>query len=271
MLPILTVILCLVLLLLLTIGVFLYASGLFEHVCCEIKRPPVLCEASTYAYKVHDGPYAEAGYLFTEAYSIDPKCIQCAIKYEKIAESDGPPIPSVVGSLLRTTDPDCREAFAKAGFTITRLEPIEEALVASFPHISFLSIRIGAARVYGNMNAYIQEHNLKVDTFIELYDGEWIHYLGLISDSEKFKLPPSCESSDSSVVVPTDQNETDGPDQSEPVGEHGDCPVETLTSSTELPDYKPCAPAEPPPSNGESDESEADFEKISDASIIPTV
>lgn len=70
----------LLLLLLLTIFVLFYSSGLFVGVTVERRSPPVLANEVTLAYKIHTGSFNEAGYLFTEAYALNSKCIQCGVR-----------------------------------------------------------------------------------------------------------------------------------------------------------------------------------------------
>ncbi|KAF8567546.1 hypothetical protein P879_06269 [Paragonimus westermani] len=201
----------LVVLLLLSIFTLLYISGLFENIPVSVRTPPVLSSSVTLAYKIHEGPYAETGYLFTEAYSVNSKCPQCGIKYEYSRESEAAPKFSVVGALLSNDDVDseCRQAFEKAGFRITQLPVVSQAVCASFPHTSVFSIFIGSNRVYRHLQTYIEENQLKVNTFVELYDGQWIHYIGLLKDEDKFKFDTEIDSrtTDTKIIKDTEADQ----------------------------------------------------------------
>ncbi|CAL8104117.1 unnamed protein product [Calicophoron daubneyi] len=177
----------LVFLLILTVLLFLYLSGMFSGLKVSAKVPGVLADKVVYAYKVHDGPFAEAGYLFTEAYSIYPDCVQCGINYVKEGKSDDASTHSVVGAFVCSTE--CANLFLKAGFKLTQLPPVTDALCISFPHNSVLSIPIGAGRCYSHLREYLEERHLQANTFLELYDGEYIHFIALLKDSDKFGLP----------------------------------------------------------------------------------
>ncbi|KAA3677464.1 uncharacterized protein DEA37_0004638 [Paragonimus westermani] len=190
-----TAIFLLVVLLLLSIFTLLYISGLFENIPVSVRTPPVLSNGVTFAYKVHEGPYAETGYLFTEAYSVNSKCPQCGIKYEYSSESEAAPKFSVVGALLSDDDvgSECRQAFEKAGFQIAQLPVVSQAVCASFPHTSVFSIFIGSNRVYRHLQTYLEENQLKVNTFVELYDGQWIHYIEIDSRTADTKITKDTE------------------------------------------------------------------------------
>ncbi|THD23779.1 hypothetical protein D915_003067 [Fasciola hepatica] len=203
----------LLLLLLLTVFVLLYTSGLFVGVTVERKQPPLLGGEVTLAYKIHTGSYNEAGYLFTEAYALNSKYVQCGVRSvsanlsENVAGPESEPEPeperSAIGAILPSgTEADASDIFVKAGFQLARLPRVTDSLVATFPHVSFLSVAIGSRRLFNCMVNYVKENELKVNTLLELYDGQFIHCVGLFDkDDAQFRQLIERSSSASENVI----------------------------------------------------------------------
>lgn len=222
-------ILILLLVLLLTIFVLLYSSGLFVGVTVERRSHPVFANEVTLAYKVHTGSFNEAGYLFTEAYALNSKCIQCGVRSVgevspvDVAESKLEPglERSAIGAILPAgSEADAADVFVRAGFQLARLPRVTDSLVSTFPHVSFLSVAIGSRRLFSCMTNYVKEHNLRVNTLLELYDGQLIHCVGLFEEDEaKFRrLIEQPSSTSESIVdekfetleIPSSTEKTDG-------------------------------------------------------------
>ncbi|KAF7259688.1 hypothetical protein EG68_03065 [Paragonimus skrjabini miyazakii] len=175
--------------------------------------------------------------------------------------SEAAPKLSVVGALLSDNgvDSECRQAFEKAGFRIAQLPVVDQAVCASFPHTSIFSIFIGSNRVYRQLQAYIEENQLKVNTFVELYDGQWIHYIGLLNDEDKFMFGAEIDNPTADTgtikVAETDQFPT--------------C-VENLEALQDLPGEENQQMSNREDST-DSDDLDAGFEKITDMPSLDEV
>ncbi|KAF5404321.1 hypothetical protein PHET_02142 [Paragonimus heterotremus] len=175
--------------------------------------------------------------------------------------SEAAPNLSVVGALLSDNgvDSECRQAFEKAGFRIAQLPVVAQAVCASFPHTSIFSIFIGSNRVYRQLQAYIEENQLKVNTFVELYDGQWIHYIGLLNDDDKFTFGPEVNSCTADTEVIKDTEADQSPTCVENLEALQDLPVEENQQMSNRED------------STDSDDLDAGFEKITDMPSLDEV
>ncbi|VDK39967.1 unnamed protein product [Taenia asiatica] len=132
------------LLLICTIALLCYISGIFQSADLSISSDiPYLKDGATFYYKTNIGSYSSLGGLFTEAYSIAPGITQCGVYYDDPGKAAAKDCRSAVGVILTESSGDVAENFEKHGFKKFFIPPIKDALYGSFPHVSFLSIFIG--------------------------------------------------------------------------------------------------------------------------------
>ncbi|CAH8457418.1 unnamed protein product [Dicrocoelium dendriticum] len=268
MLPYLYAVALLFFLLLTTVGFFIIASGLLYKIAIRLQAPPHLLHGALFAYKHHYGKLDDAGYLFTEAHYLAPECVQCGIKYGDEIHDESLCKRSVVGAFL-TEDLECRRAFEQAGYQFAQLPPVREALVASFPHISFLSILIGSKRSYQHLNTHISELHLKVNTYLEIYDDRWIHYVALITDEEQFVFPPDEDRipPDAAPSLVLESLDSDAVGTPKPIVTSPDEPRALLIDGHNK--HLGVQSADDSDDSADAKELEASFEKIIDISGIP--
>nr|VZI44621.1 unnamed protein product [Spirometra erinaceieuropaei] len=72
------------------------------------------------------------------------------------------------------------EKLKSNSFREFRVPPVHEAVYAQFPHVSFLSIPLGAWRVLPAVRKYAQDLGRDVSVMFEVYDDQTIHYIGLL-------------------------------------------------------------------------------------------
>lgn len=136
------------LLLICTIAVLLYVSGIFQSVDLSISSDiPYLKGGATLYYKANVGSYSSLGSLFTEAYSIAPGIMQCGVYYDDPGKVVAKACRSAVGVILMEDSADLAEDFEQHGFKKLLVPPIKEALYGSFLHASFLSTFIGIWKI----------------------------------------------------------------------------------------------------------------------------
>ncbi|KAL5963523.1 hypothetical protein TSMEX_008772 [Taenia solium] len=185
------------LLLICTIALLWYISGIFQSADLSISSDiPYLKGGATFYYKTNVGSYSSLGGLFTEAYSIAPGITQCGVYYDdsdKVAAKD---CRSAVGVILTEDSGNVAEGFDKHGFKKFFIPPIKDALYGSFPHVSFLSIFIGLWKVLPLLRKQFSEFECSEFTYFEVYDDAKIHYIGILEDNEAFLVPDFADNKD---------------------------------------------------------------------------
>ncbi|KAH9278825.1 Testis-expressed sequence protein [Echinococcus granulosus] len=191
------------LLLICTVAVFCYISGIFQSASLSISSDiPYLKDGATFYYKTNVGSYSTLGGLFTETYSIAPRLIQCGVYYDDSGKVVAKACRSAVGVILKEKPADGSIDFEKHGFSEFHTPPIKEALYASFPHTSFLSIFIGIWKVLPLLRRQFKELKCSRFTYVEVYDDTKIHYIGILKDNEDFIVPEFVDNkNDESVQI----------------------------------------------------------------------
>ncbi|VDO03782.1 unnamed protein product [Rodentolepis nana] len=171
-----------------TVVVFAYVSGFFTSIDVAISSDlPYLKDGSTIYYKINKGSYYSLGSLFTETYCVAPKLIQFGLHYDDPEIVPEDECRSAIGVLVNEKEnKDIIEELEKNGFKKKILPSIEEGIYASFPHISFLSIGFGLSKVILLLRSYFKKMDCKEFTFLEIYDDDTIHYIGITKDADDF-------------------------------------------------------------------------------------
>lgn len=176
--------------LLTVIGYVLY-SGLFSDINIRTGSPPI--KNVTIAYKYKQGPYKTCGTLFSESCSIGPKLSSIGVFYDDPKQVPGEKCRYAVGSILCEGDGQpCQELlllYQKCGFRIFSFPEVTHVVTASFPHRTPLSVFLGVQRVYPRMDCYIKERKLCAHPFIEIYQGNMIHFMGPLARQSDFYVP----------------------------------------------------------------------------------
>uniref|UniRef100_A0A5K3F091 Testis-expressed sequence 264 protein n=1 Tax=Mesocestoides corti TaxID=53468 RepID=A0A5K3F091_MESCO len=176
-------------LLICTILLLVYVSGVFHSVeTCLSEDIPFLKKGATFYYKINRGSYGSLGSFFTEAYSVAPKVTQCAVYYDdpaKVIEND---CRSAIGVLLNDEMLYKAPDLEKNGFKKFQFPPIKQALYSKFPHTSFLSIFLGFNKFLPILRRKLMELGCTHFTFIEVYDEDTIHYIGITDDISEFTV-----------------------------------------------------------------------------------
>ena len=132
------------LILVVTVLVFVYISGISTPMEFAVSSNiPYLNDGATFYYKPYKGSYTSVGPVFTEAYAITPKVCQCGLYYDDPDNETPDNCRAAIGVLLDDGSEEDISALESNGFKKFHIPPIKEALYATFPHISFLSIFIG--------------------------------------------------------------------------------------------------------------------------------
>ncbi|XP_078065466.1 testis-expressed protein 264-like [Mustelus asterias] len=178
------------LLLLSLLGLALY-SGLLSQVSVRSGPPPI--RAFTLAYKYKQGPYREAGRLFTEITSIAPTHSSVGIYYDHPKQESEEKLRYIAGSILSEGDEKPSEElvklFEKFGFKIISFPEVTHAVMASFPFTTFLSLLIAMYRVYPVLNNYIKERKLCAHPCLEIYRGDLIYFMCPLARQGDFYVP----------------------------------------------------------------------------------
>ncbi|RUS72922.1 hypothetical protein EGW08_019318 [Elysia chlorotica] len=182
----------LVILLLATIITVLIYSGLLQGIeDVGTGKPPV--EQLIIAYKFQQGPYHEAGQIFTEAAIIAPENKAIGIYYDDPKKVSPLFLRYAVGSIIAegkaAVDENMVKQFTERGFKILHLPEVSYAVQTRFPHVTTLSILIGIRKAYPRLEEYIEEHKLCAHPCMEYYDGKYIHFFAPLSKQDEFYVP----------------------------------------------------------------------------------
>ncbi|KAI1892729.1 hypothetical protein AGOR_G00136540 [Albula goreensis] len=176
---------------LLTIFGYVLYSGLFSDINIRTGSPPI--KNVTVAYKYKQGPYKECGTLFTESCSIGPKLSSIGVFYDDPKKVPGDKCRCAIGSILSEGDvqpcEDLLQLYQKFGFHIFSFPEVTHVVAASFPHRTPLSVFLGVQRVYAQLGRYIKERKLCAHPFIEIYQGNLIHYMSPLARQSDFYVP----------------------------------------------------------------------------------
>ncbi|KAI5628415.1 hypothetical protein C0J50_2905 [Silurus asotus] len=192
---ILSLILFLVVCLILTIGVFVFYSGLLSEVVVGTGSPPV--KNITIAYKFKKGSYRDRGAAFTESCSIAPKLCSVGVFYDNPNQVEDDCCRYAVGSILsqdeEKPDEELQRLYEKFGFRIISFPEVSCAVTSSFPNRCMLSSICGAYRVFPELYHYITDRGLSAYPFIEICKGDLIHYMCPLENQESFFVPELLE------------------------------------------------------------------------------
>ncbi|XP_038666760.1 testis-expressed protein 264 homolog isoform X2 [Scyliorhinus canicula] len=166
-------------------------SGLLCEVTVRSGPPPI--RAFTLAYKYKQGPYREAGRLFTEITSIAPKLSSVGIYYDHPKQESEDKLRYIAGSILSEGDEKPSEElvklFEKFGFKIISFPEVTHVVMTSFPFTTFLSLFIAMYRVYPVLNNYIKERKLCAHPCLEIYRGDLIYFMCPLARQGDFYVP----------------------------------------------------------------------------------
>lgn len=149
---------CVTLILLIsTVALFAYVSGLLTTLEAAVSTDiPYLKDGMTIYYKINKGSYHTMGCLFTETYNIAPNLIQCGLYYDDPGIVPADECRSAVGVIVTEEHGDVIKELVNNGYKKKTLPPIEEAIYASFRHISFLSIGFGLSKMLPQLRSYFE-------------------------------------------------------------------------------------------------------------------
>ncbi|GCC38650.1 hypothetical protein chiPu_0017165 [Chiloscyllium punctatum] len=177
--------------LLLSLLVLALYSGLLSEVTVRSGPPPI--GAFTVAYKYKQGPYREAGRLFTEITSIAPKLSSIGIYYDTPKKEAAEKPRYIAGSILSEGEEkpseELIELFEKFGFKIISFPEVTHVVMTTFPFTTFLSLFIAMYRVYPILNNYIKERKLCAHPCLEIYRGDVIYYMCPLARQGDFYVP----------------------------------------------------------------------------------
>ncbi|XP_060691761.1 testis-expressed protein 264 homolog [Hemiscyllium ocellatum] len=177
--------------LLLSLLVLALYSGLLSEVTVRSGPPPI--GAFTVAYKYKQGPYREAGRLFTEITSIAPKLSSIGIYYDTPKKEAEEKPRYIAGSILSEGEEKPSEEliklFEKFGFKIISFPEVTHVVMTTFPFTTFLSLFIAMYRVYPILNNYIKERKLCAHPCLEIYRGDMIYYMCPLARQGDFYVP----------------------------------------------------------------------------------
>ncbi|XP_072438852.1 testis-expressed protein 264 [Chiloscyllium punctatum] len=177
--------------LLLSLLVLALYSGLLSEVTVRSGPPPI--GAFTVAYKYKQGPYREAGRLFTEITSIAPKLSSIGIYYDTPKKEAAEKPRYIAGSILSEGEEkpseELIELFEKFGFKIISFPEVTHVVMTTFPFTTFLSLFIAMYRVYPILNNYIKERKLCAHPCLEIYRGDMIYYMCPLARQGDFYVP----------------------------------------------------------------------------------
>jgi len=183
--------LCVFVLLMLTLLVYVYYSGLWSSVTVstsETEYGPM-----TVAYKTLVGPYKDAGEFFTESFCLLPDREQLGIYYDDPEGMPASQLRCAVGPVLAKGNekpvPEEMEKMVKNGFKIAYLPKPSYVVTASFPFSTTLSIFLAIHKVYPRLRDYIAERNLCAYPALELYTDSTITFMMPLSRQEEFFVP----------------------------------------------------------------------------------
>jgi len=186
-----TTFLCVVVLLMLTVLVYVYYSGLWSSITVstsETEYGPM-----TLAYKTLVGPYKDAGEFFTESFCLLPDREQLGIYYDDPEGVPANQLRCAVGPVLakgpEKPNPEEMEKMVKNGFKIVHLPKPSYVVTASFPFSTTLSIFLAIHKVYPRLRDYIAERNLCAYPALELYTDSSIIFMMPLSMQEEFFVP----------------------------------------------------------------------------------
>lgn len=174
-----------------TILLFVSFCGWFEEVDVGAGKPPI--GAVVIAYKFAKGPYKNSGPLFFEAAKLAPDNKAIGIYYDDPNNVNVNESRYVVASVLAEddTEPDKEmvKRFEEYGFVIFKLPKVDNAVRATFPYKSFVSIFIAVQKVYPHLCSFIEEKKLCAHPFLEIYDGQNIQFMVPLSKQQDFYVP----------------------------------------------------------------------------------
>ena len=186
-----TIFLCVVVLLMLTMLIYVYYSGMWSSIIVstsETEYGPM-----TMAYKTLVGPYKDAGEFFTESFCLLPDREQLGIYYDDPEGLPANQLRCAVGPVLaKGTEkpvPEEMEKMVKNGFKIVHLPKPSYVVTASFPFSTTLSIFLAIYKVYPRLRDYIAERNLCAYPALELYTDSSIIFMMPLSKQEEFFVP----------------------------------------------------------------------------------
>ncbi|XP_048404079.2 testis-expressed protein 264 homolog [Stegostoma tigrinum] len=192
------------------LGLALY-SGLLSEVTVRSGPPPV--GAFTVAYKYKQGPYREAGRLFTEITSIAPKLSSIGIYYDNPQQEAEEKLRYIAGSILSEGDEKPSEElvklFEKFGFKIISFPEVTHVVMTTFPFTTFLSLLIAMYRVYPVLNNYIKERKLCAHPCLEIYRGDVIYFMCPLARQGDFYVPELKEADKKQIEEEADDAHTD--------------------------------------------------------------
>ncbi|XP_041048240.1 testis-expressed protein 264 homolog [Carcharodon carcharias] len=198
------------LLLISLLGLALY-SGLLFKVSVRSGPPPI--RAFTLAYKYKQGPYREAGRLFTKITSIAPKLSSVGIYYDDPKQESEEKLRYVAGSILSEGDEKPSEEliklFEKFGFKIISFPEVTHVVMTTFPFTTFLSLLIAMYRVYPVLNNYIKERKLCAHPCLEIYRGDLIYFMCPLARQGDFYVPELKEADKKQKEEEADDAHTD--------------------------------------------------------------
>lgn len=192
---ILSLILVLVVCIILTLGAFVFLSGLLSEIVVRTGSPPV--KKITVAYKFRKGSYRDRGAAFTESCSIAPKLYSVGVYYDNPNQAEGDCCRYAVGSILsqdeEKPDEELQRLYEKFGFRVVSFPESSCAVTSSFPNRCMLSPICGAYRVFPELHSYITERGLSAYPFIEICKGDLIHYMCPLENQDSFFVPELLE------------------------------------------------------------------------------
>lgn len=185
---IMTLIFVLLILLILTVVLLLWHSGVFVSSDIKTCKPPF--QELEVAYKFVRGSQQDCSMVYAEAHSIAPDLRCIGVYYDNPKEVGDSYMRSIVGLIIndndKTVTDEERQRMLVKGFQITKFPEVEHVVYADFPHNSFLSVLVAVHRIVPSFRSYIQEKKLQAYPLIEICDGRKIVYVAPLSKQSEF-------------------------------------------------------------------------------------
>lgn len=183
--------LLLALIIIITAACYVLYSGLLADIIVRTGSPPI--KKVTVAYKFRQGPYKNSAPLFTESRSLGPKLSCFGVFYDDPRKVPEPLCRYAVGSIVsegeNKADEGLLKSFESSGFSVFSFPEVTHVVTTTFPHRTFLSVPLGATRVYPKLANYMTERRLCAHPFLEIYRDGHIHYMAPLARQGDFYIP----------------------------------------------------------------------------------
>jgi len=190
----------LMLLVLATIIGLLIHSGLLSPVDVKTCKPDI--GELKIAYRFAQGPYKEAGSLFTHVHTLMPNYRTIGVYYDDPKKKQAHKLRYIVGVILSEngspTKPEEERLLEEHGYRMITFPAINHAVQTSFPFASTISIIVAIMKVYPALGYYVENRQLCAHPFIEVYDNEksQILFVGPLERQDDFYVPEVQEDED---------------------------------------------------------------------------